>query len=49
MLAIDWNATTIAGGFIIGAIAGVVATIRIFRWVLDYMARREATQRKTDD
>jgi len=36
----DWNAITIAGGFIIGVVAGGVAAIRVFRWTLDYMARR---------
>ena len=41
MLAVSWDAVTIAGGFIAGVVVGGVAVIRIFRWVLDYMASRE--------
>ncbi len=41
MFAVNWNATSIAGGFIAGIVVGGIAVIRTFRWVLDYMARRK--------
>lgn len=40
LASVDWDATTIAAGFIAGVVVGGLAAIRTFRWVLDYMARR---------
>jgi hypothetical protein len=46
VIAIDWNATTIAGGFVVGVIAGGFAVIRVTRYVLEYL-RNE--RRESDD
>jgi hypothetical protein len=39
--AVDWSGVPLAGAFVIGAVAGGVAVIRVTRWVLEYMARRD--------
>ena len=35
--ATDWSNLTIAGAFVVGAIAGTVATIRVLRSLLEYL------------
>ena len=35
--AVDWTNLSLAGGFVVGVIAGTIATIRVFRYVLEYV------------
>jgi hypothetical protein len=42
-LAEHWSNLTIAGAFVVGAVLGTAATIRIVRYVLEYV-RRENDQ-----
>ena len=37
--AVDWTNLSLAGGFVVGVIAGTIATIRVFRYVLEYVRR----------
>ena len=37
--AVEWSNLTLAGGFVVGVIAGTIATIRVFRYVLEYVRR----------
>ena len=37
--AIEWSNLAVAGGFVVGVVAGTIATIRVFRYVLDYVRR----------
>jgi hypothetical protein len=37
----DWSGVPLAGAFVVGAVAGGAAVIRVTRWVLDYMARQD--------
>ena len=37
--AVDWTNLSLAGGFVVGAVAGTIATIRVFRYVLEYLRR----------
>lgn len=48
LAAIDWADVTVAAAFILGAIGGTIATIRITRAVFDE-ARRERIRRRADD
>lgn len=41
MVATDWSNLEIAGAFIAGAVAGVVATIRVTRALLTYLRREQ--------
>jgi len=41
MGAVDWSNIVPAGAFIAGAVLGSLATIRVMRWVLDYIARKD--------
>jgi hypothetical protein len=38
---VDWSSIQVAGAFGLGAVLGTIATIRIFRYVLDYLKRRD--------
>jgi len=38
--AVEWSNLTVAGAFLVGAILGTVATIRIMRYLLDYLRRQ---------
>jgi hypothetical protein len=40
----DWSSLTVAGAFIIGAVAGTIATIRLTRYLLDYLKRDRPTR-----
>ena len=48
MLAVDWENVNLAGAFVLGAILGVLATIRVMRAVLQtfnrYSPRRNANE-----
>lgn len=44
-LAVAWSELTIAAAFILGAVSGTVATIRLMRFLLDYLR----DERKNDD
>jgi uncharacterized membrane protein len=46
LAAVDVEAITLAGAFIVGIVLGGIGTIRVMRWVLEY-ARRD--QRGSDD
>ena len=35
----DWSNLAVAGGFVVGVVAGTIATIRVFRYVLEYLRR----------
>lgn len=37
--AVEWSNLAVAGGFVVGVVAGTIATIRVFRYVLDYVRR----------
>jgi len=37
LAAVDWSNLAVAGGFIVGVVAGTIATIRVMRYVLDYL------------
>ena len=37
--AVEWSNLSLAGGFVVGVIAGTIATIRVFRYVLEYLRR----------
>lgn len=41
LAAVDWANLTFAGAFVVGAALGTVATIRVFRYVLDYVRREQ--------
>lgn len=38
--AVEWSALTLAGAFIVGAVLGTAATIRVCRIVMDYLKDR---------
>lgn len=40
---ITWSDVTIGGAFLLGTVLGSAGTIRMTRWVLDYL-RKEAKQ-----
>ena len=42
----EWSDAAIAGAFVVGATAGVIATIRITRYLLQYL-RDERDDRNT--
>ena len=44
MIAVDWNATTIAAGFIVGAVVGGFAVIRVLRYLLDYLRNESRSE-----
>ena len=46
MIGLDWDATTIAGGFVIGAVAGAVAVRRLTKHLLEYL---RAERRREED
>ena len=37
LASVNWANLTLAGGFVVGVIAGTIATIRVFRYVLEYV------------
>lgn len=37
LAAVDWSALELAGAFVVGAIGGTIATIRLLRYLLDYL------------
>ena len=37
--AITWSDVTVAGAFLLGAVLGALGSIRVMRWVLEYMGR----------
>jgi len=37
--AVEWSNLTVAGAFVVGILAGAIATIRITRHVLEYLRR----------
>lgn len=39
--AVDWESLTVAAAFIVGAVVGAAAAIRIFRCAIDYLKRRD--------
>jgi hypothetical protein len=39
LAATDWSSLTHAGAFVVGAVAGSVATIRVMRHVLGYVRK----------
>jgi hypothetical protein len=39
LAAVDWANVTVAGAFIVGVVGGTIATIRVFRYALDYLRR----------
>jgi hypothetical protein len=39
--AIEWSNLTTAGAFVVGAILGTIATIRVTRYVLEYLRREQ--------
>lgn len=41
MLGVEWSNVHLAGAFIIGAVFGTVATLRIVRYVTNYFSKRE--------
>ena len=40
--ATDWSNLTVAGAFLVGAVLGTIGTIRILRYLLEYL-RNERT------
>ena len=38
---IDWSNMQVAGAFVLGAVLGTVATIRLTRFLLDYLRREQ--------
>ena len=47
LASIDWANLTTVGAFVVGVAAGTIATIRVFRYVLDYV--RHERERGPDD
>lgn len=45
MFAADWSNLTVAGAFIVGAIAGAVATARVIRLAIDWLRRDRDAER----
>lgn len=45
MLAADWSNLTVASAFVVGAVLGTVATIRLTRALLTYL-RDEAARKR---
>ena len=39
--AVDWTNLTVAGAFVVGAVAGTIATIRVLRYLLSYLRREQ--------
>ena len=39
LAATDWTNAQLAGAFVIGAVAATVATVRIMRYLLEYLRR----------
>jgi uncharacterized membrane protein len=35
--AVEWSNLTVAGAFLVGAVLGTIGTIRILRYLLDYL------------
>lgn len=44
-VAVAWSDLTVAAAFVVGAIVGTVATIRLTRYLLDFLRH----ERKNDD
>ena len=38
--AVEWEAVTLAGAFVLGVIAGAIGAIRVMRAVMTYLRRR---------
>jgi uncharacterized membrane protein len=38
--AVEWSALELAGAFVVGALIGGIAVIRVMRYLFDYFARR---------
>ena len=38
---VEWSNLTVAGAFVVGVIAGTIATIRVLRYLLSYLRREQ--------
>jgi uncharacterized membrane protein len=43
---VDWANLTVAGAFVVGVIAGTIATIRVLRYLLSYLRREQDDPRR---
>ena len=41
MAGADWSTLTVPGAFVVGAVLGAVAVLRVGRIVVDYLRRRD--------
>lgn len=41
MLAVNWNATTLAGAFLVGLVVGGASVIRLTRYLLEHIRKWE--------
>lgn len=39
IVAVDWHEVDLAGAFVFGAVVGTIATIRLTRFLLEYLRR----------
>lgn len=48
VLAVDWNAISVAGAFIVGAVLATFATLRLLRIAAGYLRSIEPKEKKDD-